>query len=201
MFSQRVHRIPDTGNNDGHQSTCISCGQRWAMCHQLRQPVEFHEGHIQASKALRGWSVFRTWGNRQPRTVDIVVASARIPATLPGNHISGQVPEFLLAEAGQDARVGLIEVVCCEFGNPLWAGSNCARPEILSVHKVQVPQHASLLMEDIFRTWVPMLKSCPHFLDVCARLSKPLSGRGTAQKMVQEELAGIRVWKLFGRCH
>ena len=98
-------------------------------CQGILEPVEFHEGTIQASEAVRvGWSslreVFRTWGiyNREQLTSWLRLQG--FPATLRGNHISARAQEFLLAVAGwQDARVGLIEVVC-EFGNPYGAGNN-----------------------------------------------------------------------------
>ena len=54
-------------------------------------------------------------------------------------------------------------------------------------------------MEDIFRTRVPMLKSCPHFLRGRLRESFQVALRERHRaKMVQDEQAEIRAWKLFG---
>ena len=82
-----------------------------------------------------------------------------------------------------------------------------ARPEILHDHEVQVRQPASVSMweeldrfsMEIFRTRVPMLKSCPHFLRGRLRESFQVALREKHRaKMVQNEQVEIRAWKLFG---
>ena len=106
-------------------------------CQGILEPVEFHEGTIQASEAVRvGWSslreVFRTWGIDNREQLTPWLRFQGFPATLPGNHISARAQEFLLAEAGrQDARVGLIEVVCVNLAIHMGREAIGARPEIL----------------------------------------------------------------------
>ena len=174
VTSQRASHV---GSGDAPSTPALD----WMIraCQEILELVEFHEGSIQASEAVRvGWSslreVFRTWGIDNREQLTSWLRLQEFPATLPGNHISARAQEFLLAEAGRhDARVGLIDVVCVSLAIHMGREAFVARPEILQDHEVQARHPASVSMweeldrfsmEDIFRTRVPMLKSCPHFL-------------------------------------
>ena len=97
-----------------------------------------------APRILRGWQgelgPFERAHNFMSESIDSVVAFARIPASLPSNHISAPAQKFLLGEAGpQDARVGLIEIVCvCEFGNPHGAGSDSSGTPSSSCRRIGI---------------------------------------------------------------
>ena len=85
----------------------------------IEVPLEFHEGGILPSEALRvGWSslteVMRGWGIQDREDLSIWLRNHGFAGTAPGNHIAARAQEFLLNEAvAVDARVALLEPSMC----------------------------------------------------------------------------------------
>ena len=83
----------------------------------IEVPLEFHEGGILPSEAVRvGWSslreVMRGWGIQDREDLSIWLRNNGFAGTAPGNHIATRAQEFLLSEAVVvDAPVALLEAV------------------------------------------------------------------------------------------
>ena len=83
----------------------------------VEEPIEFYEGGIIASDAVRtGWNalraVLRCWGVTEREGFSTWLRNNGFAATVPGNHIAAKAQEFIFSEAiAADARVALLEAV------------------------------------------------------------------------------------------
>ena len=185
----------------------------------VEEPIEFYEGGIIASDAVRtGWNalraVLRGWGVTEREGLSTWLRNNGFAATVPGNHIAARAQEFIFSEAiAADARVALLEAVYVCYTVHV-SRQLAVPPTIRESPRSRVVQRRTspssfpdgsweqmddLDLSDLFLMRIPMLRSCPHFLRARLRQSfgAALEERHRA-KVAGDEQAESRAWKLFG---
>ena len=147
----------------------------------------------------------RSWGIVSREGLTQWLRREGFQAVQPGNHIGARPHEVLLGRAcSEDARVALLESVYVALvlhtGRELRVEPALAAPEAPPRDSVlggwaQVDEVD--LQEELLNR-VPMLKSCPHFLQGRMRECFPVALRDRHRaKLAGDVLCQTRAWKLF----
>ena len=178
----------------------------------VEEPIEFYEGGIIASDAVRtGWNalraVLRGWGVTEREGLSTWPRNNGFVATAPGNHIAARAQEFIFSEAiAADARVALLEAVyvCCtvhvsrQLAVPPTIRES-PRPRVVqrrtfpsSFPDGSWEQMDDLELSDLFLMRIPMLRSCPHFFasEVATEFRRSFGGE-TLRKGCRRRASGV----------